>query len=225
MSPFPRVLLLAIGLAAALALAANPKAERDREFAAAAKLTPNVVRGARLFETCATCHGKDGRGTPDGEVPAIAGQHGSVLLKQLVDFRHDQRRDALMNFTANHNLSDAQDLTDVASYAANLPRFPATGTGIGDGSALGLGARVYFEACEECHGPLGQGDLRLARPRLAGQHYAYLLRQLDDTAHDRRPGMDKAHVARLRLLTPEQLRGVADYLSRVSPDLSSTQRH
>ncbi len=62
------------------------------------------------------------------------------------------------------------------------------------------------------------------RPRLAGQHYAYLLRQLEDTAQKRRPGMDDAHVRMLQGLSPAELRGVADYLSRVSPDLSSVKR-
>jgi cytochrome c553 len=62
--------------------------------------------------------------------------------------------------------------------------------------------------------------LRL-RPRLAGQHYEYLVRQLNETANGERPGMDPAHVERLRQLTEQQRRGIADYLSRMSPDLSS----
>ncbi len=199
--------------------------ERNREFNEAARLEPDLQRGAELFLTCAGCHGEDGRGTPDGEIPAIAGQHGSVLLKQLTDFRHEQRwNERMQHFTNKHHLAGAQDLTDVAAYVASLPRFPATASGIGDGSSLGEGAKVYFRECERCHGPLGQGNLVALRPRLAGQHYAYLFRQLDDTAHERRPGMDDAHVAMLRKLTAAQLRGVADYLSRVSPDLSSTGR-
>jgi hypothetical protein len=33
--------------------------------------------------------------------------------------------------------------------------------------------------------------------------------------------MDDTHVRRLRKLSADEMRGVADYLSRVSPDLSS----
>jgi len=33
--------------------------------------------------------------------------------------------------------------------------------------------------------------------------------------------MDRAHVYRIKALSSSQMRGVADYLSRVSPDLSS----
>jgi cytochrome c553 len=127
----------------------------------------------------------------------------------------------MQNFTDRHHLAGAQDLTDVAAYVASLPRFPATAEGIGDGSVLNQGAKVYFRKCEQCHGPLGQGDLRRLRPRLAGQHYNYLLRQLEETANGMRPGMDDAHVTMLRGLSAEEKRGVADYLSRLSPDLSS----
>jgi cytochrome c553 len=220
-------LLLLPGLSFAQAPDPQTRVDRDQEFSAGAVLEPDLERGKRLFETCAACHGPDGRGTSDGEIPAIAGQHGSVLLKQLTDFRHDQRwEERMRNFTDRHHLDGPQDLTDVAAYVASLPRFPATAKGIGDGSSLKEGASVYFEKCERCHGPLGEGDLMRRRPRLAGQHYGYLLRQLEDTAAQRRPGMDSAHVTMLKGLTPAQMRGVADYLSRLSPDLSSIgERH
>jgi cytochrome c553 len=211
--------------AATVAQNSDQKLGALNEFVDAAQLEPDPERGAKLFETCAACHGQDGTGTGDGEVPAIAGQHGSVLLKQLTDFRHQQRRDERMQyFTDRHHLPGPQELTDVAAYVAGLPRFPRTGSGIGDGTSLGEGASVYFRECERCHGPLGKGDLLTRRPRLAGQHYLYLLRQLEDTAQKRRPGMDAAHVEMLRRMSPVQLRGVADYLSRVSPDLSSVKR-
>lgn len=218
------VALLAV-LGTASAQVPNSRLAGNQEFVDAARLEPDLKRGADLFQTCTACHGPDGRGTADGEIPAIAGQHGSVLLKQLTDFRHEQRRDGRMqHFADRSHLPGAQELTDVAAYVASLPRFPSTATSIGDGASLGEGASVYFRECERCHGPLGQGSLLLRRPRLAGQHYVYLLRQLEDTAGNRRPGMDQAHVTRLENLSPAQLRGVADYLSRVSPDHDSTSR-
>lgn len=225
---YARLTWLAILLGSSVgALSQTPEARVGaiQEFNDAARLQPDLARGEKLFDTCAACHGPKGIGTDDGEIPAIAGQHGSVLLKQLTDFRHEQRRDERMqHFADQHHLPGAQELTDVAAYIASLPRFPRTGSGIGDGTSLGQGASVYFQNCERCHGPLGQGDLMRRRPRLAGQHYAYLLRQLEDTAEKRRPGMDAAHVEMLRQLSPAQMRGVADYLSRVSPDLNSLHR-
>ena len=216
------VLLLAGVHGVAWSQSVPPRIARDNEFVEGALLDPNLEHGADLYQTCAACHGEGGRGTDDGEIPAIAGQHGSVLLKQLTDFRHDQRwNERMKNFTDRHHLTGPQDLTDVAAYVASLPRFPPSAKGIGDGSALGDGASLYFQKCERCHGPLGQGDLLRRRPRLAGQHYAYLLRQLQETAANQRPGMDRAHVDMLKGISTAELRGVADYLSRVSPDLSS----
>ena len=220
----PRLLFIALVgiLSTAIAQTPNPRLAGHQEFNEAAQLEPDLQRGAEFYQTCAACHGPDGSGTRDGQVPAIAGQHGSVLLKQLTDFRHEQRREERMqHFTDREHLPGAQELTDVAAYVASLPRFPPSAGSIGDGTSLGEGASVYFRKCEHCHGPLGQGNLLLRRPRLAGQHYDYLLRQLVDTAAGRRPGMDSAHVTRLKNLSPAQLRGVADYLSRVSPDLRS----
>src|SRR5512144_228595 len=102
----PLAMALAVPLAQGIAWSQSggPRTARDREFAAGAQLEPNLAHGAELFQSCAACHGPDGRGTPDGEVPAIAGQHGSVLLKQLTDFRHEQRwNERMQHFTDRHH--------------------------------------------------------------------------------------------------------------------------
>ena len=212
-------------LALVAAAAANGSDDGDaarRELIEAARLTPDTRHGAELFETCAACHGRDGLGTADGSVPAIAGQHGSVLVKQLADFRHDQRWDERMqHFSDQHHLATAQDITDVTAYVAALPRFAPRLNAFGTGEYIQQGASVYFRVCEACHGALGQGNLLYFRPRLAGQHYQYLLKQLDDIASGTRPSMHPAHVERIRVLTSTERKGMADYLSRMSPDLSS----
>jgi cytochrome c553 len=193
------------------------------DYRNAMRLEPSLQHGAELFSTCAACHGAKGLGVMDGSVPAIAGQHVSVLVKQLVDFRHDRRwGERMRNFASQHHLSGPQDLLDVAAYAASLPRWPPLEGGAGDGSASHEGFIIYQRQCAECHGPLGLGEQRRMRPRLAGQHYLYLLRQLEETADRMRPGMDVEHVKLIGALTAEERRAVADYLSRLSPDLSST---
>lgn len=192
------------------------------EFRAAVALEPNLEHGAELFKSCAACHQANGGGSADGTVPVIAGQHVSVLVKQLVDFRHDRRWDSRMRGAAKqHELVDAQDLLDVASYASSLPRPPPRKGGTGDGSRQHEGQVVYYRECAACHGRLGEGDLRTLRPRLAGQHYLYLLRQLYETAEGTRPGMDEAHRTRIGALTDDERSAVADYLSRLSPGFSS----
>jgi cytochrome c553 len=192
------------------------------EFRAAVALEPDLQHGAELFKSCAACHQADGSGSDDGTVPVIAGQHVSVLVKQLVDFRHDRRWDSRMRGAAKgHELADAQDLLDVAAFAQGLRRPPPREGGTGDGSQQHEGQVVYYRECAECHGRLGEGDLRTVRPRLAGQHYLYMLRQLYETAEGTRPGMDELHRKRIGALSDADRAAVADYLSHLSPGFSS----
>jgi cytochrome c553 len=193
-----------------------------QEFREAVQLEPDLEHGAELFKACASCHQADGSGSEDGTIPLIAGQHVSVLVKQLVDFRHDRRWHARMREAAKqHDLGGAQDILDVASHAAGLKRPPPREGGKGDGKSLHEGQVVYYRECAACHGRLGEGELRTLRPRLAGQHYLYLLKQLYDTASLTRPGMDADHVKRISALTDAERAGVADYLSRLTPELTS----
>jgi cytochrome c553 len=218
--------LFAVGAAGTIEVDPNSFQGRTeaaiKEFREAVQLEPNREHGAELFKACAACHQANGSGSEDGTIPVIAGQHVSVLVKQLVDFRHDRRWHARMREAAKqHDLGGAQDILDVASHAAGLRRPPPREGGMGDGKSLREGQIVYYSYCESCHGRLGEGDLETLRPRLAGQHYLYLLKQLYDTASLTRPGMDEAHVNRISALSETERAGVADYLSGLSPGLSS----
>ena len=194
------------------------------DFRAAVMLEPNLKHGAELFDTCASCHAADGQGTADGSVPAIAGQHVSVIVKQLVDFRYDRRWDERMqHFASQHSLPGPQELLDVAAYAESLPRWTRLEGGTGDAKRLQQGYVAYHRDCASCHGPLALGELQRMRPRLAGQHYRYLMKQLDETAAGTRPGMDAEHDRLIGKLSAEERSGLADYLSRLSPHLTSVQ--
>jgi cytochrome c553 len=185
--------------------------------------TPDARRGEDLYAPCGACHGVDGRGVADGSVPAIAGQHYTVVAKQLVDFRHGQRWDIQMEHASRmQHLASGQDLADVALFVSTLPR--GFGAGKGDGENLSLGAATFFERCERCHGPLGQGNAERGIPRLAGQHYAYLYRQFFDAVEDRRPSMNQVHVALMAPLDRAQIVGISDYLSRTGLELTRELR-
>jgi cytochrome c553 len=218
-----------ITLAAAAAIEVDTRSYEGRtqaaidEFRAAVALEPDVAHGKELFGGCAECHQASGVGSADGTIPVIAGQHVSVLVKQLVDFRHDRRWHAKMQAAAkSHELASPQDVLDVAAYAAGLRRPPPPKGGTGDGSSVQEGQIVYYRECAQCHGRLAEGDLRTLRPRLAGQHYAYLMRQLNETASGQRPGMDEAHVKRIGALSEAERSAVAEHVSRLSPGFSST---
>ena len=183
------------------------------ELAAALARAADAARGAELYRNCAACHGVDGGGVADGSIPAIAGQPQPVLVKQLIDFRRGARLDIRMeHFADRRHLESPQDIADVAAYTAALRR--TTPAGIGSGAELATGSRAWLDSCSGCHGATGQGDAARKLPRLAGQHAGYLERQLLDTADGRRSSMTAIHRKTFKRLSPEQIAGIADYLSR-----------
>jgi len=210
--------LLPIVLAAMAALAPVPASASARsDLKMATQARPDLENGAELFRQCVSCHGGRGGGQENGNTPRIAGQHYSVLLKQLVDFRHGRRWDFRMEEYANqHHLEGPQDIADIAFYINQLDAGQARGTG--DGSHATEGARIFGTYCASCHGASGRGDAEMVVPRLAGQHYFYLVRQMYDAVDGRRPTLQKVHPRRLVPLDFEQVRAVADYLSRIEWD-------
>jgi cytochrome c553 len=174
----------------------------------------NAVRGAGLFGQCSGCHGVEGNGDTNGSTPRIAGQHYRVIAKQLVDFRHGKRWDFRMEGMADqHHLATPADIADVAVYVAGLTR--AGARGIGSGEFAEEGRRIYDAHCQACHGRDGDGDPSRGVPRLGGQHYGYLMRQMYDAVDGRRVTLPGLHSQRIAPLDFPQVRAVADYLSRI----------
>jgi cytochrome c553 len=208
--------LLGLSLAFPLAASAadSTKNSAKNELQRVTRAAPDPERGATLFAQCASCHGDDGNGTPDGAFPRIAGQHYSVLLRQIVDFRHGKRWDFRMEeFADRHHLPTSQDIADVAVYVASLER--GGKRGVGDGSHASDGALIFGARCASCHRFDGSGDAARSVPRLGGQHYSYLIRQMYDAVDGRRPSLEAVHAQKIEPLDFQQVRAVADYLSRV----------
>jgi cytochrome c553 len=203
-------------IAAALPFAAHGASIAQQEYDSVLRSKADLVHGAKLFETCAACHGTNGAGVSDGTVPAIAAQHFRVLARELVNYRHDKRWDQRMeHFTDEHHLSGPQDIADVAAYISGLPATRSLGRGSGE--YLEKGAQVYSRQCASCHGAAAEGDNRQSYPRLAGQHYEYLLRQLQDAVEGPRPDFPREHIRLLERFQRPDFVGVADYLSRLGP--------
>lgn len=69
-------------------------------------------------------------------------------------------------------------------------------------------------ACNSCHGPDGTGDDNMGTPRLAGQTYPFLVKQLEDFANDRRQDLTMMVMNfNAKGLTPQDRKDVATYLS------------
>jgi len=91
----------------------------------ALKLKGNVRAGQAAYqEYCAACHLPTGGGNPDGSIPQLAGQHSSVVIKQLADIRSGQRYNPTM-YPFARKLANPQALADVAAYVQTLCIPPA----------------------------------------------------------------------------------------------------
>jgi cytochrome c553 len=154
------VILTAVGLVVALATA-DVRAQAD----AAVK---------DKAQACAPCHGPTGNST-DPQYPILAGQTARYIFLELRDFKAGRRHDPQMDpMAANLTPDDMLALADYFSKQTKTPNsFKA------DGSKVSLGAKKADEVlCSMCHsgGFLGQNEI----PRVAGQHYAYIKKQLSD---------------------------------------------
>lgn len=189
---------------------AVPVVERELDWVL--KRTPDVARGAKLYDTCAACHGKDGQGVSDGTVPAIGGQHFTVLAKQLVDFRTGWRADPRMrHFSDVQFLAFSQDIADVATYISQLPPPPAKSGS--DAKESERGAMLYTRSCARCHGVEAEGNADQLAPRLASQHAAYLIRQLEEASAGYRQPMQETHTAARAKMTASDTAAVAQFLA------------
>lgn len=187
------------------------------ETAEAMKLTPNIEDGKKTYELCASCHSDNGWGKEDGSFPVIAGQHRSVVIKQLADIRARNRDNPTMYpFSGDDVIGGVQGLEDVAEYISKLPK--NTIVGQGDGTKLAEGEKLFLEQCSGCHGTKGQGNAELFFPRLQGQHYAYTARQLQWMRDGRRKNANPAMLAMIKNMDDATLDSIADYISRIEVD-------
>ncbi|WP_242482565.1 c-type cytochrome [Thiocystis violacea] len=198
-----------------MALADAADAARD-EYERVMALTPDLDNGRRVYLTCAVCHRPEGWGSVDGAYPQIAGQAPAIIVKQLADIRAHNRDNPLMYpFSVPRILGGPQHLADVAAYVAGLPMTPHNG--VGPGRDLDLGEQLYRDTCADCHGAQGEGNAQTLTPALAGQHYPYLLRQLEAMRVGRRKNAHEEMAARISAFTPREAAAVLDYAARLRP--------
>lgn len=174
-------------------------------------------RGAEAFVICQGCHRVGALGRTDGSYPRLAGQHASVLIKQLTDVRTGRRTNPKMLPFADHQVISIQEIADIAAYLQALP-VPAT-QGQGAGNDLARGARLYQADCAVCHGARGEGNADKFYPRVSGQHFRYLLREnrliRDNKRHNANPEM----IGVIKNYTDDDIAAVADFMSRLPVEM------
>jgi cytochrome c553 len=170
----------------------------------------------RALHVCAVCHGEGGR-SKDLASPSLAGQPALYTIRQLKDFRGQQRSEAdnaayMWGVSA---LLDDDTIQALADYYAE--QTPHPGWTKAKPAVLRAGKDIFenglpakgVRSCASCHGDKAEGAE--AFPRLAGQYAQYIERQLKVFGTRLRP-----HGVLMRAettnITPTQMKAVAAYL-------------
>jgi cytochrome c553 len=170
---------------------------------------------AGTVHVCSSCHGPDGRSISP-TFPRLAGQQKDYIVAQLQAFRDKTRADPhaqtyMWGMAAR--LSDAT-IEGIAAYYAS--QAPVAGEPSASPQVAG-GKKIFTEgipsesvpACMSCHGENAEGNGPI--PRLAGQHQAYLARQLEAFASMARA--NEIMHENSKDLTPQQISEVTAYLA------------
>ncbi len=220
--------LLLIGLlSAGLAIAGPPAPKtqgiegkdykwnaQEGEKIEALKLKGDKKRGEEAYEVCGACHLPSGAGRPDGTFPQLAGQHTTVLIKQMADIRAGLRDNPTM-YPFAATLTDPQELADVSTYIESLCIPVEHGKYEGADAAIKVaqGKELYEKQCLDCHGKQGEGNKEKFYPVIAGQHYKYLLRQMTEIRDGHRRNANPDMVKVIKPYTNDQLVAISAYQS------------
>jgi cytochrome c553 len=173
-------------------------------------IAQDAAAGKEKAAVCGACHGVDGNSTIP-QYPMLAGQTSRYIYLQLKDFKESRRKDPLMSPMAA-NLSK-KDMFDLAAYYA--AQKPVNQNSKGDVSKAARGKQVADAAlCTMCHlgGFSGQNEV----PRVAGQHYEYVLKQLKDFKTKIRTNDAGNMTAVLRTIPDEDLEALAAYIASLN---------
>ena len=183
----------------------------------------DLYEGLKIYkDVCIACHLEHGGGLTDGTYPQLAGQHKTVIVKQLADIA-EGRRDSAIMYRFAREFTDAQKLADVALYIEFLKIRRHNGKG--PGFDLEHGEELYTRDCVRCHGVQGEGIAEEFYPVVAGQHFEYVLRQLEYTGSGRRRNTHPEMVTAVERYSARDYMAVADYVSRLLwPERSSDEK-
>ncbi|HNC52029.1 MAG TPA: c-type cytochrome [Accumulibacter sp.] len=221
-----RVVALTLALVAVAPAYAEPSAARaagldvrDYPWQAAAGEKGEALerkgdrkRGEEIYALCRSCHLPSAGGRADGSIPQLAGQHGSVLIKQMADIRGGVRDNPTM-YPFAAVFTDPQDLADLAAYLEGLciPSDHGQYEGTDADRQVAKGRALYEKDCRGCHGASGEGARHKFYPVIAGQHYRYLLRQMTEIRDGKRRNANPEMVGIIGKYDDEQLVAVAAY--------------
>jgi cytochrome c553 len=163
--------------------------------------------GRAKSQACAACHGADGNSAA-GNFPNLAGQSWRYIYMQLKDFKEGRRKDPVMSPMAEP--LSRQDMIDIANYYAGQRPKPSPFKA--DEQKIRLGkAKADETLCAMCHlgAFAGQNEI----PRVAGQQYEYIVKQMKDFKARTRTNDAGNMTAVARTLSDEDVENLAHYIT------------
>jgi len=169
---------------------------------------------------CKDCHGPSAQGYRGYfPIPRLAGQQPEYLENQLRAFTERRRTNNIM-FNVAHTLSPAM----ISALTANFRALNPNPIGGAPTQLVATGKKIFEDgvpdaniaACAACHGPKALGYEQI--PRLAGQLYPYLIKELTNWSKERGQNPAKPDTSFIMApvahsLTRPQVEAVAAYLS------------
>lgn len=167
----------------------------------------DAVAGAKKAEVCVECHGPKGNST-QGKYPILAGLSSRYIYLQLKDFKEGRRSDPDMTPKAKD--MSREDMFDLAAYFSAQKPVSTPFKPDPERAAKGK-AKADETLCTMCHlgGFLGQNEV----PRVAGQQYDYVVKQLKDFKARHRTNDAGNMVSVASTLSDEDILNLANYLA------------
>jgi cytochrome c553 len=164
---------------------------------------------AEKVDACTACHGPNGN-SASPQYPVLAGQNARYLYLQLKDFKEGRRHDPQMDPMAAPLERD--DMLALADYFSKQKQAPSGFRA--DAAKVALGKKKTDEVlCLMCH--LGEFAGQNEIPRVAGQKYEYVKKQLADFKAKRRTNDAGNMTSVAATLSDADIENLAQYIANL----------
>jgi cytochrome c553 len=161
-------------------------------------------------DLCTACHGPNGNAVIP-QNPSLAGQTWRYIYIELQDFKAGRRQEPQMTPIVADLSRD--DMMALANWFA--AQKPATNQFNADSAKVAAGRKTSDAVlCPMCHlgGFIGQNEI----PRVAGQNYEYVVKQLQDFKHRRRTNDAGSMTSVAGTLSDQDIDNLAQYITTLN---------